>query len=341
MLPDTRGYREEIRTRLDQWGCIFERNSANRNTRQFRPDVPPTQQSDLGGMDNLLGSGGIKSTKSNIIRPCLSRFKRQMAATVAGNADLDLWPQIRTRFAQIAVLLAQMDPVRSEPLGQADRIIDDESHITRLAYPLERLCKDRRCMIVHAFDAKLERRNGRIFAMGIQRAGEHFGKGTAHFERRDEIELAFGHGGFPSAHPGILEPFIALVRYSRMKQLALIPLLALTLTGCVTYRTNGDGITRARFGESVRVDGPQVTPLKLLEDSRCPEGVQCVWAGQVRISAAISLGSRVEQVEITQGEPIPVADGTLELVEVMPRRQANVTLYPDDYRFGFRFSGGL
>ena len=126
-----------------------------------------------------------------------------------------------------------------------------------------------------------------------------------------------------------------------MKQLALIPLLALTLTGCVTYRTDGDGITRARFGEAVRVDGPQVTPLKLLEDSRCPEGVQCIWAGQVRISAILTLGSRVKNVEMTQGEPIPVADGTLELVEVMPRRQANVTLYPDDYRFGFRFSGGL
>ncbi len=126
-----------------------------------------------------------------------------------------------------------------------------------------------------------------------------------------------------------------------MKHFALIPLVALCLSGCVTYRTSGDGITRAQFGETVKVDGPRVTPLKLLEDSRCPKDVQCVWAGQVRISAIISWGSRVEQVELTQGKPLPVADGSLELVEAAPEKVSNITLLPDDYRFGFRFAGGL
>jgi hypothetical protein len=126
-----------------------------------------------------------------------------------------------------------------------------------------------------------------------------------------------------------------------MKHLILTSLVALSLSGCITYRTTSDGITRAHFGETVRVDGLKVTPLKLLEDSRCPRDVQCVWAGQVRIAATISWGSRVEQVEITQGKPVPAADGTLELVEVTPETTSNITLYPDDYRFGFKFSGGL
>ena len=126
-----------------------------------------------------------------------------------------------------------------------------------------------------------------------------------------------------------------------MKHLILVPLLALSLSGCVTYRTTSDGITRAHFGETVKVGGPLVTPHKLLEDSRCPKGVQCVWAGQVRISATITWGSKIEQVEMTQGTPIALASGTLELVEVAPAKQANVTLYPDDYRLGFKFADGL
>jgi hypothetical protein len=45
--------------------------------------------------------------------------------------------------------------------------------------------------------------------------------------------------------------------------------------------------------------------------------------------------------EITQGKPIPVADGSLELVEVQPDRMAGEPLDPKAYRFGFRFMGGI
>ena len=126
-----------------------------------------------------------------------------------------------------------------------------------------------------------------------------------------------------------------------MKHFALIPLAALALTGCITYDNTGDGITRAQFGQTANVGEVKVTPVKLLEDSRCPEGVQCVWAGQVRISAIVTWKTRVQNVEMTQGKPVAIANGMLELVEVMPRKQANVTLYPDDYRFGFRYTAGM
>lgn len=126
-----------------------------------------------------------------------------------------------------------------------------------------------------------------------------------------------------------------------MKSLFLIPFAALALSGCITYKTQHDGITRAQFGESVVVDGPRVTPLELLEDSRCAIGTQCVWAGQVRIRIRVSWGSTTETRDITNGKPLPVADGQLELVEVMPEKRAGITLYPEDYRFGFKFAGGL
>ena len=133
-----------------------------------------------------------------------------------------------------------------------------------------------------------------------------------------------------------------MVQTAAMKKLTALSLaLPLALSGCISYHIQDDGITRAQIGETVRVDGPSVTPLKLLEDSRCPKAAQCVWAGQVRISATVSWGSTVSVQELTLGKPVPVADGQLTLVEATPDRRADTTLYPEDYRFGFTFAGGL
>ena len=126
-----------------------------------------------------------------------------------------------------------------------------------------------------------------------------------------------------------------------MKRFALAALAPLLLSGCITYHTRSDGIVRAKLGETVSVGGPRVTPLKVLEDSRCPARVQCVWAGQVRLSARIETGRGAETRELVSGKPIPVADGSLTLVEVMPPRDKAAAPYPEDYRFGFTFDGGL
>lgn len=126
-----------------------------------------------------------------------------------------------------------------------------------------------------------------------------------------------------------------------MKRLLTALALPLLLGGCVTYKTHSDGITRIRIDQTATVDGPRVTPLKLIEDSRCPKGAQCVWAGRVRVTVRIDLGQRNELRDLTLGEPQQVADGTLTLVEVLPEKNAGDHTYPDEYRFGFRFAGGL
>ena len=98
---------------------------------------------------------------------------------------------------------------------------------------------------------------------------------------------------------------------------------------------------RAGIGQTVVVDGPRVTPFAVVEDSRCPDNLRCVWAGRVRIKVRIDLGSRSEERELERGKPIHVADGSLELVEVMPERRTDPPIPPEDYRFGFRFMGGI
>ena len=123
-------------------------------------------------------------------------------------------------------------------------------------------------------------------------------------------------------------------------------LLALTvaalLGACTTVpEPSPDGIARARLGERVYVDGPAVTPLEVLEDSRCPKNVQCFWEGQLRLKVRVHLGARDELRELTLGQPVHVADGNIELVEALPEPVADEPVKPASYRFGFRFMGGL
>lgn len=123
-----------------------------------------------------------------------------------------------------------------------------------------------------------------------------------------------------------------------MKRFLLIPLAAAALTGCVTYHTQSDGLVRAGIGETAALpNGAKLTPLKVLEDSRCPAGVQCVWAGQVRLAVAIERGGR-ETVELTSNKPAAAAGGMLELTEVVPGKRKDAPVYPEDYRFGFAFT---
>ncbi len=113
------------------------------------------------------------------------------------------------------------------------------------------------------------------------------------------------------------------------------------LAACATVQPSPDGVIRVKLGQTASADGLNVTPLRVLEDSRCPMEARCVWAGRVRISATVNVGSRSEYRELTLNKPETVADGTLELVEVMPPRSTQHPLKAEDYRLGFRFSSGL
>ena len=126
---------------------------------------------------------------------------------------------------------------------------------------------------------------------------------------------------------------------------AFLLLAPFALAACATVPNDAppsaDGIARAGLNQRVYVDGPYVTPLKVLEDSRCPMNARCIWAGRTRLSVKIDLGSRSETREISNDEPIQVADGTLSLVEVQPDLMAGEQAEPKAYRFGFTFAGGI
>ena len=128
-----------------------------------------------------------------------------------------------------------------------------------------------------------------------------------------------------------------------IKRTLPLALAATLLAGCVTAqaRTNEDGSVTARLGQTVNVGGPRVTPLAVLEDSRCPMEARCVWAGRLRLSVRVTTGAGSSVREIASDKPLQVADGQLELAGVMPPRSVRGLIKPRDYRFNLKFSGGL
>jgi hypothetical protein len=97
----------------------------------------------------------------------------------------------------------------------------------------------------------------------------------------------------------------------------------------------------ARMGQIIRVEGPRVQPLAIVEDSRCAKAVQCIWAGQVLLRVRVGVGARWSVKVLTLGTAEPVADGALTLTRVSPEPSAKRRLRASDYRFTFRFEGGL
>ena len=120
-----------------------------------------------------------------------------------------------------------------------------------------------------------------------------------------------------------------------------LALTAVLLAGCVTTRADEDGSVTARLGQTVNVGGPRVTPLAVLEDSRCPMEARCVWAGRLRLSLRVTTGAGSSVREIASDKPLQIADGQLEIVNVMPPRSVRGPIRTGDYRFSFKFSGGF
>ena len=120
-----------------------------------------------------------------------------------------------------------------------------------------------------------------------------------------------------------------------------LALTAVLLAGCVTTRNNDDGSVDARLGQTVNVGGPRVTPLAVLEDSRCPMEARCIWAGRVRLSVRVTTGADSTVRELATDKALQVADGQLVLQGVMPPRSTQRTIAPSDYRFTLKFDGGI
>lgn len=121
---------------------------------------------------------------------------------------------------------------------------------------------------------------------------------------------------------------------------AALLLAALALSACVTVPPagppmRGDGL--AQLGEATRVGAMVVTPQAVVEDSRCPINVRCVWAGRLVISARVIYNGGSEEFHgpITLGVPLSLGREQVTLVSAEPGKMASSPLSPPASLFGF------
>jgi len=78
-----------------------------------------------------------------------------------------------------------------------------------------------------------------------------------------------------------------------------------------------------------------VNPQKIVSDSRCAEGVQCIWAGTVEVRTVISSPVAHGEHVLTLGKPQVFGDYTVTLTDVTPYPKANEVIPESSYRFTF------
>lgn len=89
------------------------------------------------------------------------------------------------------------------------------------------------------------------------------------------------------------------------------------------------------LGQTGTAGGLDITPVSVVEDSRCPTDVQCIWAGRIRISVALENPSGSTTQELSPGDTVTVGGQTVMLVSADPARVSTHAISAADYRFAF------
>lgn len=120
-------------------------------------------------------------------------------------------------------------------------------------------------------------------------------------------------------------------------KVAFLSLPLALLAGCATAPSAAVDAPVARLGGLARVGPLTVQPTDVLEDSRCPEEVQCVWAGKVIIRVALRQGRNRDVHDMTMGQPETVPGGALLLTAVSPNKSIDGFPRREAYAFTFAF----
>lgn len=93
--------------------------------------------------------------------------------------------------------------------------------------------------------------------------------------------------------------------------------------------------TRTNVNKKIDTNGVIITPLRVTEDSRCPLGVSCMWAGTVKLQTRLEIGVNTEEVTLTLSTPVVFMGKNITLVNVMPNADSNKPTAEKDYIFTF------
>lgn len=93
---------------------------------------------------------------------------------------------------------------------------------------------------------------------------------------------------------------------------------------------------RAMIGKGVTIAGVTLIPQEVVEDSRCPAHVNCIWAGIVRVRTILEGAGGTSEYVLTLGEPVQTEYASITLSRVEPEASLDGPIEPKSYRFYFQ-----
>ena len=97
----------------------------------------------------------------------------------------------------------------------------------------------------------------------------------------------------------------------------------------------GAPVTTTTLGKTIVVENISITPIAVVEDSRCPVDVQCIQAGTVRVTTTLASEGNKQEVTLTLNTPITFVGKRVELQEVTPVKNTKVPFEKEAYVFKF------
>jgi hypothetical protein len=98
------------------------------------------------------------------------------------------------------------------------------------------------------------------------------------------------------------------------------------------------GKVTLRVGETAKFSFNSITPLGITDESRCAEGVTCIWAGTLKAEIVIvsGMGTSTETIEL--GNFITTEAEKITFLEAVPYPQEGKKISQNDYRLTFELA---
>lgn len=85
---------------------------------------------------------------------------------------------------------------------------------------------------------------------------------------------------------------------------------------CPVSQNSGE----AEINQKISLSGVSITPIKVVSDSRCPSGVQCVRAGTVLLKVKLEKEGGIQEADLELGKAITFAGERVLLENVLPEK---------------------
>lgn len=90
-----------------------------------------------------------------------------------------------------------------------------------------------------------------------------------------------------------------------------------------------------KIGQQISMFGATGSVVSVVEDSRCPQDVQCIQAGTVRVQIRASYFGISKNITLTLNEPYTMSGKSITLTDVTPYPISTQSITPSDYTFTF------